>query len=123
MKRYLPVLLLLALIVMAIGSAGCTSSSSPGKTTTETTLGPTMTTPAVPVFTTPAFGGVAEVGITVIRDDPSVNSSRDATESMRNACPADWQVRCTDGYCAKSASDCPLHAQVVNCSAGIVYCP
>ena len=123
MKRYLPVLVLIAFLVMAIGSAGCTSSSSPAKTTTETTLGPTMTTPAVPVFTTPAFGGVAENTVRATYAQEPVNSSQDATGSMHNACPAFRPVRCTDGYCAKSASDCPLHAQVLNCSAGIVYCP
>jgi hypothetical protein len=34
-----------------------------------------MTTPAVPVFTTPVIGGHAEVGITIMRETESPNST------------------------------------------------
>ena len=120
MKRYLPVLVLLALLLMVIGSAGCTSASSRAKTTTETTLGPTMTKPAVPVFTTPAFGGSAATGSPAARGPAALNTSR---STPADPCPASRPFRCADGYCTVSGEECPLHAQAVNCSSGTVYCP
>ncbi|MGA2121491.1 MAG: hypothetical protein ABSG49_05535 [Methanoregula sp.] len=73
----LPVLVLVALLVAGCWCAGCTSASThaPAKTPTEPPLGPVMTTPAVPVFTTPVIGGHAEVGITVMRETESPNST------------------------------------------------
>ena len=125
MKQYLPLLVIIALLVAGCWTAGCTSSStSTAAKATTTTFGPEMTTPVVPVFTTPGFAGSgAETGITVISDDVSGNTSRDASVSMHNACPAYQPFRCPDGYCAQTSAECTMSARVVNCSDGTIYCP
>ncbi len=120
MKRYLPVLVLIAFLVMVIGSAGCTSAPSPEKATPEKTPGPEMTTPVQPEFTIPPFGGSAVTGSPAARGPAALNTSRSMSA---NSCPASRPFRCADSYCAVSGEDCPLHAQEVNCSAGNVYCP
>jgi hypothetical protein len=125
MRRIVPHLIILACIVAAALIAGCTSSSTstPAKATT-TTLGPEMTTPVVPVFTTPGFtGSGAETGITVVSDDTSGNTSRDTPGSVRNACPAYQPFRCPDGYCAHTSAECPMSPRVGNCSDGTINCP
>jgi hypothetical protein len=83
-----------------------------------------MTTPVAPVFTTPGFAGSgAETGITVISDDVSGNTSRDAPAGMHNTCPAYQPFRCPNGYCARASADCLSAPDVVNCSDGTINCP
>ncbi|MGB7788452.1 hypothetical protein [Methanoregula sp.] len=124
MRRFVPHLVILACIVAAILTTGCTSSSSstlPKATTT--TPGPVMTTPVVPVFTTPGFAGAAgDVSPPATFREPA-NSTGDAPVSMHNACPAIQPFRCPDGYCAHTSAECPMDARVGNCSDGTINCP
>jgi hypothetical protein len=125
MRRTAPHIVILTCIVAAILIAGCTSSSTSAQPKVTTTpLGPEMTTPAVPVFTTPGFtGSGAETGITVISDDVSGNTSPDAPGIMYNVCPATQPFRCPSGYCARASAECRFAPAVVNCSDGTINCP
>jgi hypothetical protein len=125
MRRTVLHIVIFACIVGAILIAGCTSSStSTAAKATTTTFGPEMTTPAVPVFTTPGFAGSgAETGITVIGDDVSGNTSPDAPGITYNACPASQPFRCSTGYCAHASGECWKSPRVGNCSDGTIICP
>jgi len=113
MKRYLPVLVLIILVAAGCWSAGCMSASDTTRSPAQATgtPGPEMTTqpsgPVAPVFTVPAFGGVAEEGSLAAAEQDPANSSRYASERDRTVCPPGRQVRCTDGECAVSPELCP----------------
>ena len=124
MRRIVPPLVILACIVAAILIAGCTSSStSPQPKATTTTPGPVMTTPVIPVFTTPEFAGAAgDVSPAAVGREPA-NFSGDASGGMHNTCPAYQPFRCPDGYCAHTSAECPMSPRVGNCSDGTINCP
>ena len=116
-----PIPILIVLLVAGLLAAGCTSSSAPAKTKVPgaATPGPELTTPVRPVFTTPVIAQSAEAGITVIAETDTANASRVSI----NPCPSARPFRCPDGYCALASADCPMRAQVGNCSDGTVRCP